>query len=203
LAVNDLLRSTTLVQVCGQLTINTGLWRIEAQTNPDFAGVQAVCQALADHIHDAWSNELAAFMADTTILDSVQVQKIHPAPAFVPMDDTEAPTAGTDVQEALPPQDALVVSFLSDFASRAAQGRNYLCGFAEDRQAEGQWSGATIVAAAAWAAEHVGNVVLAGVGTVVRVIGRPPYGGVEYEVTAARPDTIVRSQRRRQLGVGM
>lgn len=201
-AVNDILRSITRVICNSQHTINTGLFRIDAQVDVTFAGTQALCEALANFMHDLWSSALAGFMDNTTTLDGVEVQKVFPAPQFIGVDDTEAPTVGTVVGDALPPQDALVVSMLSDFSSRASRGRNYLCGFPEAAQDGGIWDAATTAAAEAWAAPYASPIALGALGTVRRVIGRPPFGGVEYDVTSTRVDAIVRSQRRRQRGVG-
>jgi hypothetical protein len=84
-----------------------------------------------------------AFMAPLSVhysLDNVRVQDLNPGVAASVVSPAGM-LGGNTVDDALPPNDALCVTWYTGLKGKENRGRNYLTGFAEDSQVSGFWIG--------------------------------------------------------------
>lgn len=75
------------------------------------------------------------------VLNTMQVVDVFPG--LAPMSQYLIGTGGDVVEDCLPPNDALCVTFRSDFKGPSGRGRMYLSGYPEAAQINGFWTGPT------------------------------------------------------------
>lgn len=144
---------------------------------------------------------LSTFIA----LERVLTQRVYPLPrtAGFYIDHGDA-DIGTQVGDMLPPACAVVMRKRTPLAGRAFRGRMFVVGMVEADQVNGVWSGANWNAMAI----AVGTIISSGLasaggGSYIPGIGPKAITDDNFvPVTSYFADPVVRSQRRREVGVG-
>lgn len=140
-------------------------------------------------------------------LDRIRAQDLNPG--LGASQTVEIGQAGqNDTDDALPPNDALCVTWRTGLKGKQNRGRSYLTGFAEDSQTAGYW----IPEIQSWAGTFFAGVLLnefgpLGPGNYALSVIHTMSGGVRLDPPTATPITsytvnnTVRSLRRRAVGV--
>jgi hypothetical protein len=167
---------------------------------------------LTNELRDALtiSSTGGAFLAPLSIhytVDRVRIQDLNPgvSASFV---SQVGFAGGNTVDDALPPNDALCVTWRTGLKGKENRGRSYLTGFAEDSQVSGFW----IPEIQDWASGAFADALLSefgplGAGNYALSLIHTQSGGVRLIPPTATPITSftinnqVRSLRRRAVGV--
>jgi len=126
------------------------------------------------------------------------------------------PNPGTVIGDSLPPQDAAVISLRTGSKGGRKRGRFYLPGLSENYQNDGQMSGAQLTAVQALANGIVTAYGAGGSETAYRLVvyspevltfpapkpKKPRPGTVITDVTSYVVSPVIRTQRRRSIGLG-
>lgn len=108
-----------------------------AATFPDDAAALAAELIAALELTSSAGGYLSP-LAAAYVVDGVRIQDLSPGVAAGLVFGTGA-GGGNDVDDALPPQIALCVTWRTGLKGKANRGRSYLTGFAEDSQTGGYW----------------------------------------------------------------
>jgi hypothetical protein len=167
---------------------------------------------LTNELRDALTlaSDGGAFLAPLSIhytVNAVRIQDLNPgvSASFV---SQVGFSGGNEVDDALPPNDALCVTWRTGLKGKENRGRSYLTGFAEDSQVSGFW----IPEIQAWASGNFADALLSafgplGGGNYALALIHSQSGGVRLIPPTATPITSftinnnVRSLRRRAVGV--
>lgn len=133
-------------------------------------------------------------------------QRVYPLPRTAgSLHDNGLGTIGAIAGDALPPSCSLVIRKRTNFAGRRYRGRLFCPMLSESDQVNGIWAGANYLAlAAAW--DNLLAVNLSGALDLECIPVIFPKGGSSASakiVTSSSSDPVVRSQRRREVGVGI
>jgi len=171
-------------------------------------------------ILDFWGHVSASWVAavcDSFIVQNIVARRVdlYAAPSYFKTgaDLVAAGNAiqGTAAGDSLPPQDAVCLKKLTVSGGKRGRGRWYLSGIAEGDQDAGQLTGPAGAAFLALAADLEDTFVGAATTSTLspyhvywREFPPPLLSPVEGSpILQVLPDSIVRSQRRRQVGVGI
>jgi len=166
-----------------------------------------VAEILASNYNTVSITVWRDLLAMDVTLQCTLCRRVAPSPAVPATVNYATAINGTNGQEAVPANSALVAKFVTDNPNAKHNGRKYIPGIADGFLVNGQWSGAFFLAGAwvQWVSFHTSNITAAGPDDQVfepRVINRvsggapivPPTGSA---VTNIVPNTIVYQQRRR------
>lgn len=153
-------------------------------------------------------NTLLPLVSTQYITRQIVVQRIRPTPLLVPNIFAHA-AAGTGEAESLPVQDAVVMNLRTQFAGPEWRGRKFYAGLPE---ADHQGSEITAGALVGWflfEPKHTAVIQGAALGAAPmtpvlhsKFINKVPRDVFE-PITGATVRAVIRSQRRRQKGVGV
>lgn len=121
-------------------------------TIPASAPTLAEVEDIVDRVVDAWIDNILPVVGGNYTLTSVLGTAIHDFGGAVYESTAGMPVDGAQSGEALPGQNAVVITHRTGFSGRNFRGRTYLCGFVES-QVSGNFltSGAQSAVSAAWA----------------------------------------------------
>jgi hypothetical protein len=152
----------------------------------------------------------SAYLAPLSVhyqVTGVRVQDLSPGVAASNV-SAFGQLGGNTVDDALPPNDALCITWRTGLKGKQNRGRSYLTGFAEDSQVSGYW----ISEIQAWATSVIGNGLMAafgplGSGNYALSVVHTMSGGARIIPPTATPivsytvHNEVRTLRRRAIGV--
>lgn len=191
------------------------------QIRPGLHFQSNVALATGQDLIDAWKSvaqtAMLAPMAADVSLTGYEAQDKVPGTAATIVENLVTPLPGAQVGAGLPPANGLVFSLKSALKSRRSRGRVYWPGLTEEATASGAlipgFVGGWDSFRAAIAANFVGASPVSGWRLVVYSpedltppkappVFKPRPGTVITAVSTLTLDTVVRSQRRRQIGLG-
>lgn len=194
MAINDRYRLTVIGSLHGQTIMNVLHYNvITLGANPDASMAPAWLTANKAKWLACHSNEYT--------MESILVQKIHPAPTSLAVQTAVAAGVGTVAQNSLPTSVAAVLTKTTLFAGPRWRGRLYLSGVPETFESDSQIS---ILGQTAY------NVLGASLASVLVAGGnewdpvlyhRDDHSVVILQTIVCRP--VLRNQRRRQVGRGV
>ena len=194
---NDVWSLAIKSTIAGQLHVNTFQY-IETFNAFDLSPQQTAIDLAAIMAFEVDLTYMP-LIPDTGTVDQVEVRGItHPAIGFTEIIGAPGTHTGSQL---LPPQDALVISKLTDKFGKSYRGRNYLGGNLEDDQSAGLFGPFRLLAAE----QFWGDVVALFAQDFSLTFAMAVYSKAKGEATlvsSLRFNTISRGQRRRQLGVG-
>jgi hypothetical protein len=163
---------------------------------------------IADEIRGYFNTWGASSFSDQWLLYGITFRQVDTAglPSFT-VGFTAGDLAGTNAADALPPQNALLVSVKGN-TTKPRNARTYYCGFVEDSQADGIWLSGVLTNSVT----HCGSMAelnAAGTNALERVSVTWNTGGTavtDYNnITAGaiQASSVVATQRRRRIGVGI
>jgi hypothetical protein len=195
MAVNDIYRVTVQQTLHSQMILNTLYYR------ESVGGVGGGSADLAARVANLIVPLMKAVQSNELTHNAVVVQKIFPAPPTVPATDTSAAGAATVASNSLPTSVASVITKRTAFAGRKYRGRVFLSGVPASSEDDSK------VAAGAVAALNALGTILSG---GVSAGAGPTYSPIIWHkntstfdaVLTTTTQTILRNQRRRQIGKG-
>lgn len=203
-AINDVVQCTLRAVQFGQNYQTSFYYQITAVTVP---GAGMYSDLHAEFQADVWS-ELRSFMSDSVEQARVRIQKVFPNPRYLFRNFDLTPSLGLDDGIPLPPSTAAVIRAYGAVARRDNRGRNFIFGLTSQNNTEGQ------IPQAAWTnwrnlAELIYEDDLVGTSYTWRPVifapsrpGPPPVGAHVEPIVASDINTVLRQQRRREIGVG-
>lgn len=167
---------------------------------------------LAPNVDAALTAAIQAATSSSLTLPSITVESVVVGGPETITYALAGPPAGGIAGDALPPQDAAVISLHTGFRGKRYRGRYFVPGLAEANIASGLISGAQLTNLQALQAAFDAAFASGGTDLHFRAIVYSPenltavpprVGTLKTDVTYSVVDTIVRTQRRRQLGRGI
>jgi hypothetical protein len=145
-----------------------------------------------------WTGYILGLQVNELVYEGVECYNVTQDTPMGFLADTYS-NAGTNAGTALPLQCSMLVTF--DSGDKHGQGRKYLAAPAVAAQSDaGILTGAALTALGTWAAAVLGGVSISGEDFVVGHYRKAT--GAFLDWLSARVDTVIRTQRRRVLGVG-
>lgn len=191
MAVNDVFQAVIEQKLHNQTVLNVLHFRLDADQPTAVALNQDVRTIIIPTMKGVQSNELQHV--------AVWTQKIWPLPPLNAVRDATAAGPGTVAQNSLPTSVAVVLTKRTAFAGRKYRGRVYVCGVPVTHESDSTLAAANQAAwqaladkfaFAAWAASDFTPIIW----------HRGPK--TDDTVITVEARTILRNQRRRQVGVG-
>lgn len=183
----------------GSFAGQTGVFTMHYKQDTLFLTDNAA-QALAESMEQKLTAELPAVMSVAGLANTIQVRGItQPTHGF----DLSIAIAGGVPGEMLPPQDTAVVRWHTGLVGRSFRGRVFLPFSSEGVQTSGVWSTAYLTSL-----QNFGDAMLTLFDTVTGLV---PWFSLQVfsktlniatPVISASVNSIVKTQRRRSLGVG-
>jgi len=202
--VNDIVQVTLRAQQFGQNYQTSFYYQVQEVTVP---GAGMYSDLHAKFQSDVWS-ELRQFMSDLVENAQVRIQKVFPLPRFLFRFFTLTPSNGLDDNTPLPPATAAVIRAYAALAGPEGRGRNFIFGITSQNNVEGQ---IPVAARANWRtlAELIYEDDLVGTSYTWQPVlfaperpGPPPNPAHVSPIVASDINTVLRVQRRREIGVG-
>lgn len=144
MANGDILEARIVARFCGEPVINTFGFSVVASSGPTWheeaAGLRSdIMSALGlDDPGGLWITGLNV----QYVLQSLQIVDVMPGESA--LEAATLGSAGTVADDdAMPPNDALCVTWRSSFKGQGARGRTYMTGFSEGAANGGFWEGGT------------------------------------------------------------
>jgi len=208
MAIGDFFRASVLASLHGQTTINTFYY---SQTVGTGVAEFALAANLANAIlaADWWDGYLQLHVAtwEATRINVQQIATTPPPGILSPTYDIDiVDAAGQATGISLPSSSAVVVRRRTTIAGRKGMGRIFLCGFPAD------WTENSVVLTEDAEFTAASGAFLAAINTDLVNTGitwSPRHYSPSALVTTAAPirqwsfDSVLRNQRRRQVGVGV
>jgi len=99
-------------------------------------------ETLALAVQDAWIDDWAALLSEETVFAGIYARRVRPAPGptFTVLDTSPGDVA----DEAIPSCSALLVSWVTNLASKSGRGRTYFAGLPESAQNGGSLAAASV-----------------------------------------------------------
>lgn len=165
-------------------------------------------QDIADEIRGYYNTFTAAAISDEWLLYGITFRQVDVAglPSFS-VGFTAGDFAGSRADEALPPQNALLVSAKGN-TTKPRNARSYLCGFTEGQQVGGIW-GSSVATKALALIEDMAELNSGGTNPLERAAVTWNSGGTAVSAynnivdAVIQVSTVVATQRRRRLGQGI
>jgi len=194
------LQVNAIGQVYGQMTVTTFFYKLEVESG-------VLESATADGIAEEWANALGSSMIDPVSHDwklrRVEVRDPRTDPGWASGEYT-AEFTGVVAQDSCPPTVAMVVTRRSDQAGRRYRGRVFIPAVPVTYHVEGELTGAAMVALQAFADDMATPILLTATAPGLKIVpsiwSKVNQASVPIVSCLARP--ILRSQRRREIGVG-
>jgi len=172
--------------------------------NPSTTEWQNIC----DEIRGYWDARLKADVMSTWHFNGITYRQVDTAglPSFTVI-PTAGSLAGTNASQGLPPQCALLVS-CKGATVKPRNARTYFTGFGEDRQQDGAW-GVVSLTDAVNMVDDLRELNALGTNSLERVAVQWNSAGTQVvaynniSLGAVQASTIVATQRRRRIGVGI
>jgi len=202
MAVDDIYRVTLNSVFAGQTVINVLNYNVK-----EVAGIGDSPADLAAAVDAAFGLKLRAATSALADYQFSEAQKIFPVP--VSLRSANGTNAGNGNKDGpgLPPADAVTITKLTEFGGRAYRGRMYLGGLAAEDFLAGDFDGA-IGATYVALAEQIKTPLVSLVATYQPIIytfnpATPEARGFVRFITDAQVRRVLRTQRRRQVGIGI
>lgn len=203
MAVSDVVRLRLHYRLFGQLC--------QSGMHFQFLTIGATATGLATDFDTNLVATFAAAVAADVSYESITVEAVAPPTLATIERDISPDVAGTQVGEALPPANAAVFSLRTPNKGRRYRGRFYLSGIERTFGNAGQVDGAGLTALQALATALDARYGVGGTSADYRMVvhspedltAEPPrVGTITTDVTSIVVDPVIRTQRRRQIGVG-
>lgn len=193
-AVGDVLIGVIKGTLFGQETQTTFHWKIE---NTDGINtVQTLCTEMIDEILP----DFVTMISDEWVSRVCYARRVHPNPTRG-FELSTAAVAGTVVAASLPPSVAGVISRFTNLPGPGGRGRIFVPGVPTSWHEDGLLSAAGLAAYSAFL-PHLDLQWDPGNGTVYEPVLYKG-GGVAVNIENAVARSVLRSQRRREIGVGI
>ena len=211
MAVGDHFRAAVVGNLASQEIVSVFHFRQSSANASGVSDVQSLAEAISDKyfITGDWQDPLSEDIEWTRI-----EARTFPLPGTPPVGHDKAILMqGSIALPALPPASAVVIRRRTAFLGRAYRGRIFLAGLAKDNAVAGQVSGAPVIAALnTLATTFATQVIAAAAGSpafvpeICAIIPNPAVPGTfvyrATDITSCVLDKVIRSQRRREIGVG-
>lgn len=200
-AIEDIWELRLVGSLHGQTTINTWHYATVAAevANLSAANLQSVAETFNDGVLDV----LAALTSEEQSYDLIQLQKIAPT-RYIVYQAVPGATAGQVVGNSLPSAVSVVTKRQTIFAGTAGRGRCYFSGIPQGSEQDSELNAA---AAAQWqtfaSGVFVGSISVPGVITLAPIIWGKEFQTNNGLVVVGSADSVLRYQRRREVGRGI
>jgi len=195
MAVNDIYRVVMTGQLHGQTILQTLHYRVDANSGPND---QAQLASRADAVIGL---ALKQNLSDEYAYQSATVQRIYPGIPTYPVVVGTTAGAGAVNTPSLPTEVCAVFTKITGFAGPRYRGRAYISGLPTTYVTDSVLNGVGVAAVAPIAVSMTQQLSFVGGASFTPILWHDP-SATYTDVTQRITRTTIRSQRRRQVGVG-
>jgi len=193
----DIVEIRLNAQLFNQVVMNTFHYSIGSGSPND-----SDLTALADAWENAlWTGQLADLLSNDYTDAFVAIQKIQPV-RYISEEYAVSPTGGQIASSALPPSSTLVVRRYTQLAGASNRGRLFIPGLPFASTEEGQLSSEVAADWSAWA-DLLSNPLTFLTRIATPIIYHKATGTAGEPLLGGEYDSVLRSQRRREIRVGI
>lgn len=139
MAVGDIYEAVVQYKVRGEY-INNSFHLQETDACTDMIPAESLALAL----QDAWIGDWAALLSEEAVFSGIYTRRVRPVPGptFTVLDTTP----GGVNDEAIPSAASLLISWVTNLATKSGRGRNYFAGLPESSQNGGSLAAGSVAA---------------------------------------------------------